>query len=221
MGDVLAETVPLALVGAISPLALLGALVLLGGHRPLLRCGLYTAGIITMTTLFFAAVYVALRLDLTGETGHKGLLSSEPAQLVMAAFLLATAAFFFFKAPKPETQQRILARIDSPRIPTIAFFIVGMVMMWFSASFVVIVAIVHRLSVAGMPFHDNVIVLAISILITALPALIPFGAALVGGNGARGRLEQLGHWTTVNGRYILGVMMVVLGVQNLLSAFGH
>ena len=61
MGGVLAETVPLALAGAISPLALLGALVLLAGRRPLLRCGLYTAGIITMTTLFFAAVYLALR----------------------------------------------------------------------------------------------------------------------------------------------------------------
>jgi len=221
MWDVLAETVPLAMAGAISPLALLGALVLLGGRSPLLRCGLYTLGIITMTTLFFAAVYVALRLDLAGESGHKGLLSSEAGQLVIAAFLFITAAFFFFKAPSPDSQKKILQKIDSPRIPTIAFFLVGMVMMWFSASFVVIVAIVHRLSVAGMPLQDNVVVLVISILITALPALIPFTAALVGGDGAREKLERLGRWTTINGRYILGVMMLVLGTQDLLAAFGH
>jgi hypothetical protein len=85
----------------------------------------------------------------------------------------------------------------------------------------VIVAIVHRLSVAGMPFQDNVVVLVISILITALPALIPFGAAVVGGDGSRKKLERLGHWTTINGRYILGVMMLVLGTRDLLSAFGH
>jgi hypothetical protein len=221
MGGVLAETVPLALAGAISPLALLGALVLLAGRRPLLRCGLYTAGIITMTTLFFAAVYIALRLDLTGESGHKGLLSSQAAQIVIALFLFITAAFFFFKSPSPESQKKALAKIDSPRIPTIAFFLVGMVMMWFSASFVVIVAIVHRLSVAGMPLQDNVVVLVISILITALPALIPFTTALVGGDGAREKLERLGRWTTINGRYILGVMMLVLGTQDLLAAFGH
>lgn len=221
MGDVLAETVPLALAGAISPLALLGALVLLSGAKPLLRCGLYALGIITMTTLFFAATYIALRLNLTSEAGHKGLLSSSAAQIAMAAFLFITAAFFFFKAPKPESQQKVLEKLDSPRIPTIAFFIVGMVMMWFSASFVVIVAIVHRLSVAGMPFRDNVVVLVISIAITALPVLIPYGAAIFGGDGAREKLERLGRWTTINGRYILGVMMVVLGLQNLLSAFGH
>lgn len=138
----------------------------------------------------------------------------------MAAFLFITAALFF-KAPKPESQQKILEKLDSPRIPTIAFFIVGMVMMWFSASFVVIVAIVHRLSVAGMPFRDNVLVLLLSILVTALPVLIPYGAAIIGGDDGREKLERLGRWTTINGRYILGVMMFVLGMQNLLGAFGH
>jgi hypothetical protein len=42
MWELLAQTIPLALVGAISPLALMGALVLLAGYRPLLRCGLFT-----------------------------------------------------------------------------------------------------------------------------------------------------------------------------------
>jgi len=196
-------------------------LVLLGGRSPLLRCGLYTLGIITMTTLFFAVVYLALRLNLTSESGHQGLLSSQAAQIAIALFLFITAAFFFFKAPSPDAQKKVLAKIDSPRIPTIAFFVVGMVMMWFSASFVVIIAIVHRLSVAGMPFQDNMVVLVISILITSLPALIPFGAAVVGGDGSRKKLERLGHWTTINGRYILGVMMLVLGARDLLSAFGH
>ncbi|MGI9117604.1 MAG: GAP family protein [Gaiellales bacterium] len=221
MLDLLAETVPLALAGAISPLALLGALVLLGGsRRPLLRCGLFAAGVVTMTAIFFVAVYVALRLDLGGTTGHHGLLSSSAAQLAMAVLLLLTAGFFLFKAPSPEAQQRVLARVDSPRIPTIAFFLVGMAMMWFSASFIVIVTIVHRMSVAGLPFHDNAVVLVIAILITALPALIPFGAAVVGGDVARARLQRLGRWTTVNGRYILGAMMLVLAAQNLLHAFG-
>ena len=219
MGDLLAQTIPLAMAGAISPLALLGALVLLGGRSPLLRCGLYTVGIITMTTIFFAVVYVAFRLNLGSSSGQHGLLSSEPAQIVMAIFLFVAAGFFFFKAPNPAQQERMLKKIDSPRIPTIAFFIVGMIMMWFSASFVVIVSIVHRMSVAGLSFADNMVVLLISIAITSLPALIPFAAAVVGGDRGRDRLERLGHWTTVNGRYILGVMMVVLGTQDLLRVF--
>jgi hypothetical protein len=221
MLNLLLETIPLALAGAISPLALLGALVLLGGPKPLLRCGLFTAGIITMTTVFFGAVYVALRLDLTNKSDSHGLLSSPAAQVGMAVFLLVCAGIFFFKSPSPETQHKLLARIDNPKIPTIAFFVIGMLMMFLSASFVVIISIVHRMSVAGLPFDQNVIVLAVSILITSLPALVPFVAAVVGGDRGRDRLQRLGQWTTLNGRYILGVMMAVLAAENLWRASGH
>lgn len=219
MWGLLAQTIPLALVGAISPLALMGALVLLAGYRPLVRCGLFTAGVITMTAIFFGVVYVALRLDLKGDSGSQGLMSSTAAQVAMAAFLIVCAAFFFFRAPSPATQQKILERLDNPRIPTIAYYLVGIVMMWFSASFVVILAIVHRMSIAGLPFHDNLVVLLVAVLITSLPALVPFVSALVGGDRTRKLLECLGLWMTRNGRYILGVLLLVLGVQNLMGAF--
>lgn len=219
MWELLAQTIPLALVGAISPLALMGALVLLAGYRPLLRCGLFTAGVITMTAIFFAVVYVAMKLDLKGASGSQGLMSSTAAQVAIAAFLIVSAAFFFFRAPSPASQQKILERLNSPRIPTIAYFLVGIVMMWFSASFVVIIAIVHRMSIAGLPFHDNLVVLLVAVLITALPALVPFVSALVGGDRTRQLLERLGLWMTRNGRFILGALLLVLGLRNLVGAF--
>ena len=146
-------------------------------------------------------------------------MSSTAAQVAIAAFLIISAAFFFFRAPSPASQQKILDRLNSPRIPTIAYFLVGIVMMWFSASFVVIIAIVHRMSIAGLPFHDNLVVLLVAVLITALPALVPFVSALVGRDRTRQLLERLGLWMTRNGRFILGALLLVLGLRNLVGAF--
>jgi Sap, sulfolipid-1-addressing protein len=217
--SVLSEVVPLALAGAISPLVLLAALVLLGSpSHPLLRCGMFTLGILAMTAIFFGGGYMLLGLDLQGAKGHHGLLSSQPAQIAMAVFLYAGAVWFCVKAPSEATQQKWLDRVNSPRIPAVAYLAVGLVMMWFSASFVVMLAILHRLSVAALPLGDNVTVLVIATVITALPALVPFLAALVGGNRRRAEFQRLGAWTFRNGRFILAALFVVLGTQNLLHA---
>lgn len=219
MWTLLAETAPLALAGAISPLMLMGALVLLGSpHHPVIRAGAFALGVVTMTAGIFAAGYVILDLDTRGASGHAGRLSSPAAQVAMALFLLVVAAWFVLKAPSAATQQRWLDRIGSPRIPAVAYFGVGLVVVWFSASFVVIIAILHRMSVAALPLHDNVVVLVVVVLITALPALVPFLLALVGGNGLRAQLHRLGEWTFRDGRFILAALFVVLAVQMLLKA---
>ncbi len=49
---------------------------------------------------------------------------------------------------------------------------------------------------------------------------LTFVGELVGGDATRERLLRLGRWTTINGRYILGALLNVLGLQNLLKAFG-
>ncbi len=50
--------------------------------------------------------------------------------------------------------------------------------------------------------------------------ILAFVSELVGGDATRERLLRLGRWTTINGRYILGALLNVLGLQNLLKAFG-
>ena len=221
MLSVLGEVIPLAMAGAISPLVLLAALVLLGGeHRPRLRCGAFALGYLVMTAGLFAGGYLALGLDLSGASGHRGLLSSEPAQIAIACGLFITAIWFLWKAPSAATQERWLKRIDSPRIPTIAYFAVGVVMLWMSASFIVVFAILHRLSVAGLAFADNLVVLAVAIAITALPAIVPWVAALIGGDRHQATFHRLGQWMLRNGRFILAALFVVLGLQNLLHALG-
>ncbi|MGI9188357.1 MAG: GAP family protein [Gaiellales bacterium] len=212
---------PLALAGAISPLVLLGALVLLTSpsHR-LLRCGMFALGLVVMTALFFGIGYLALRLDLGGVSGTKGALSSTTSQYAMAAALLITAVWFFWKAPSEETQEKWLNRINDPRVPAIAYFGVGIVMSWFSASFIVIIAILHRLSIAGLPLSQNVVLLVIAIAISSLPATVPFVAELVGGPHTRERLEALGAWMFRNGRFILGGLFVLMGLRDLIGALG-
>ena len=221
MLSVLGEVIPLAMAGAISPLVLLASLVLLGGtNRPRVRCGAFVLGYIAMTAGLFAGGYLALGLDLGGTTGRHGALSSQAAQLVMAGFLFITAIWFLWKAPSAATQERWLRRIDSPRIPTIAYFAVGVVMLWLSASFIVVFAILHRLSVAGLPLSDNVVVLAVAVVITAAPALVPWVAALLGGARHQAAFQRLGQWLFRNGRFILAALFIVLGLQNLLHALG-
>jgi hypothetical protein len=221
MLSVLGDVIPLALAGAISPLVLLAALVILGNEqRPRLRCGAFVLGYVTMTALLFAAGYLLLGLDLSGTSGHHGLLSSKAAQIGMSLVLLLTAVWFLWKAPSEATQQRWLARINSPRIPLIAYFAIGLIVLWFSASFIVVAAILHRLSVAGLALSENVIVLIVAVVITALPALVPWGVALIAGDRHQSTFQRLGNWMFRNGRFILAALFVVLGLQNLLHALG-
>ena len=221
MLSVLGEVVPLAMAGAISPLVLLAALVLLGGtNRPRLRCGAFVLGYVVMAAGLFAGGYLALGLDVAGASGHHGALSSRAAQIAMACGLFITAIWFLWKAPSAATQERWLKRIDSPRIPTIAFVAVGVVMLWLSASFIVVVAILHRLSVAGLPLSENLVVLAVAVAITALPAIAPWIAAMIGGDRHQAAFHRLGQWMFRNGRFILAALFIVLGLQNLLHAIG-
>jgi hypothetical protein len=47
---------------------------------------------------------------------------------------------------------------------------------------------------------------------------IPVIAAAIGGAAVAGKVTQLGHWTNRNGKYILCVLFVVFGLQDLLKA---
>lgn len=221
MGGLLAQTLPLAMAGAISPLVLLATLVLLGGeHRPRLRCAAFSLGYLVMTAGLFVGGYILLGLDLDGTSGTHGALSSKPAQLAFAGLLLLTAVWFLWKAPNEQTQERWLGRIDDPRIPLVVYFLVGIAALWVSASFVVVITILHRLSVAGLPLVDNAIVLALAVLITALPTLVPLVAALIGGDRHQADFQRLGHWLFRNGRFILAALFVLLAVQDLIGALG-
>lgn len=219
MLGVLGEVIPLALAGAISPVVLLAALVLLGSPtRPVVRCAMFTLGYVVMTAGLFCGGYFLLGLDLEEATGKHGALSSQLAQILMAIGLFVTAAWFVWKSPSEATQKRWMDRINSPRIPLVAYFLVGVIALWLSASFIVVVAILHRLSVAGLPLSENLVVLAIAVLITALPALVPLVAAIIGGDRHRADFERLGQWLFRNGRFLLAALFVVLGLQNLLRA---
>jgi threonine/homoserine/homoserine lactone efflux protein len=89
------------------------------------------------------------------------------------------------------------------------------------STIVLLLAILKEVARSGASAGDAAVALGIADVFTILPAAIPVVAALIGGAAVTAKVTQLGQWTNRNGKYILCVLFVVFGLQDLLKALGH
>jgi threonine/homoserine/homoserine lactone efflux protein len=102
------------------------------------------------------------------------------------------------------------------------FTVFGLVLKLVNVSTIVLlIAILKEVARSGASSADAAVALGIADLFTILPAAVPVVAALIGGAAVAGKVTQLGQWTNHNGKYILCVLFVVFGLQDLLKALGH
>ena len=222
MSDLLARTLPLALGAAISPLVLMGALSVLGGHRGKARLAAYTIGFAVTSTVLLALGLVLVTLQRHHGAGNP--VGSPVAEFIVGVLLIAFAAFMV--RPKRESDDTRAKekhrRWVTPESPLYAFAIFGVVMMLIDfSSIVLLLAILKELARHDATIGQEVVVLAIADVCTMLPALLPLLAAVLGGERLAGDVQRLGQWTNRNGRYILAVLFLVFGLQDILKAFGH
>ncbi len=222
MGNLLAETLPLALGAAISPLVLMGALALLGGQNAKARVTAYTVGFV-ITCAALLAVGLVLVVAQQRKAGTSPL-ESGTAEWITGILLIAFAALMVRPKRRDDgaRAQKHHRTFVKPDAPLYAFALFGAVMMLVDfSSIVFLLAILHRIGSAGAPIGPSVVVLALALLCTSLPALLPTAVALFGGPALSAKVTELGHWTNRNGRYILAVLFFVFGLQDILKALGH
>ena len=198
------------------------ALSVLGGVNGKARLAAYTIGFTVTSTALLALGLVLVTLQRHHGAGNP--VGSPAADLVVGILLIAFAALMV--RPKRESDdaraQKKHRRWVTPESPLYAFAIFGVVMMLIDfSSIVLLLAILKELARHDASIGQEVVVLAIADVCTMLPALLPLLAAVLGGQRLAGDVQRLGQWTNRNGKYILAVLFLVFGLQDILKAFGH
>ncbi|MGI9187060.1 MAG: GAP family protein [Gaiellales bacterium] len=223
MSDLLAQTVPLSLAAAISPLVLMGMLALLGGEiRPRLHAIAYAVGVVGMIAVLLAGGLALIGLTQSGT--HTSPLASPWFELVTGILLIAFAAVMV--RPTHQTYEEKAhqkhRQLIKPNAPLAAYTLLGIVLMITNLStIVVLIAVLKNVAKADAPLGYEIVALAIVGFITALPATAPLAATLFGGAALSAKVAELGAWTNRNGKYILAVLFLVFGLQDLLKALGY
>jgi len=216
MLELVLEVLPLALAGAISPVVLLVALALLSGPRPKLQTGAFAAGVGATIVVLFALGLVAIRLQSDGD--EPGWLGSQGAHLVVGMLLIAAGIGLALIRPNPHRVEELEARLLAGHRPARDFALAGVaVMITNASSFVMIIAIIHAVARHAVGVPGDELAFLIAALIVALPATLPFGAAVLGGEARRARLARIGDVATRYGRFAMAAIWIAFGTADVLE----
>jgi hypothetical protein len=215
VGTLLVGLVPLGIAGAISPVVLMAALAILGGPRPVSRSAAYSLGVTATTVVLLGAGLLAVRLQSEGL--EPGPLGSPAAKVATGVVLILAAAVLVVRGPNAEQAEAFARRLLHGDRRLVEFAGAGAFVMITNAStFVVLIAAIHVVAVANVAPPGDLLGFSLLLLIVASPALVPLGAALIGGERLRRRLTAIGALVARYGVYAMAAIWVVFGI---VSAF--
>lgn len=216
MLQLLAQVVPLAIAGAISPVVLMGALAILDGPRAIRQSAAFSAGVIGTTIVLFVAGFLVAVLRRDGDT--PAWFSGDRAHVVIGVMLIVAGIVLAVVRPNPERTKKFEARFLSGTRPLRDFVIAGIVLMITNGStFVLLIAILHTVARADVLFADELIAFGVATFIVVLPATAPLAAALFGGAGMRARLGTISQFAMRYGRFVMAALWIAFGVKDVLS----
>ena len=216
MLQLLAQVVPLAIAGAISPVVLMGALAILDGPRAIRQSAAFSAGVIGTTIVLFVAGFLVAVLRRDGDT--PAWFSGERAHVASGVMLIVAGIVLAVVRPNPERTKKFEARFLSGTRPLRDFVIAGIVLMITNGStFVLLIAILHTVARADVLFADELIAFGVATFIVVLPATAPLAAALFGGAGMRARLGTISQFAMRYGRFVMAALWIAFGVKDVLS----
>jgi hypothetical protein len=217
VADLLTEVVPLALGAAIAPTILTLELLALGTDVAPKRRGWamaigYLAGLL-------AWAFVALAL-----TRHTGGADTEPEwtaylRLAAAAALIIAGVLTLVRGPSG----RATRQLSPPKPDLAAFFGVGAVVMLTNlTTLALFIPSVHLIGASDVAIEGRAAALAIVVLITMLPAVLPPLAVTLVGEPAQRVLARLNAWLVRHSRAVgavvcfgFAILLAVQGVEQL------
>lgn len=216
MLELLAVVVPLALAAAISPVVLMLGLALLSGAEPVRQTRAFAAGVAATIGILFGLGLLVIRLQSDGlEPGWVG---SQAAHLVVGLLLIAAGAALAVMRPNPHRIDDLRDRLLAGHRPSRDFALAGVaVMITNASSFVMMIAIIHAVARNAVGVPGDAIAFLVAAVIVALPAILPFGAAVLGGERRRRQLARLGDLVTRYGRFAMAAIWIGFGVADVLE----
>ncbi len=218
MASLLVEILPLAILAAISPVVLMLALALLNSERPIAHLTAYASGVVGTTVVLIVAGLVVIHAQQDGYSA--GPLGSPAARAVVGFVLIGAALMLIFRAPSSARSDQLQQRVVEADRPLIEFVAVGVAVMITNAStFIVLIAILHAVASAHIGVPEELVPLAVAVVIASLPATAPLAAAVAGGARLRTRLAKLGDLATRYGRFVMASLFLLFGVKDLVQVF--
>lgn len=216
MLQLLAQIVPLAIAGAISPVVLMGALAILDGPRAIRQSAAFSAGVIGTTIVLFVAGFLVAVLRRDGDT--PAWFSGDRAHVVVGVMLIVAGIVLGSIRPNPTRTRKFEAKFLSGTRPLHDFVIAGIALMITNGStFVVLIAILHEVARADVLAGEEAVALGIATFIVVLPATAPLAAAVFGGAKMRARLDTISQLAMRYGRFVMAALWIAFGVKDVLS----
>lgn len=216
MLQLLAQIVPLAIAGAISPVVLMGALAILDGPRAIRQSAAFSAGVIGTTIVLFVAGFLVAVLRRDGDT--PAWFSGDRAHVVVGVMLIVAGIVLGSIRPNPTRTKKFEAKFLSGTRPLHDFVIAGIALMITNGStFVVLIAILHEVARADVLAGEEAVALGIATFIVVLPATAPLAAAVFGGAKMRARLDTISQLAMRYGRFVMAALWIAFGVKDVLS----
>jgi threonine/homoserine/homoserine lactone efflux protein len=207
MSSLLAETIPLALAAAISPVLFLLQLNTLTGPRALSRGSALTAGA-AVVLIVVSTIGVAL-----GGTGFSGRESLQAViNILFGALLLAVGLRALLRPPKPKPPESEAKPKPKPTGAGRSFLAGAAGMASNVTTFALYVPALALIAGSGLPPGQRSLAGLIILLITLTIVWVPLVVAAVVPGATTRLLPALGGWMTRNNRWIQVVLCFGFGV---------
>ncbi len=214
MGSLLAETIPLALAGAVSPILFVEVLAVISGPQRFRRGLAFAAGCTIPLIAFATVVLLAGR----AVSLPKSPTATAVIDIVLGVALLAFGASAIFRAPKQkEAGAKKQPSTDPKR--TLVFGIGSMTTNVTTLAF--FIPAVKQIGSADVAVEERLIVTALTIFIVLAPALVPLALAAVAPDASTRALTKLRDFLHDRGRGLRIVLGVGFGVWLLAKGIGE
>jgi hypothetical protein len=208
----LIEAAGLAVLAAISPTALLLAVVYLGSARPRATILLYLAGAVVMSIIMGTVVLVLLRAGGFSLPHHHT--ARYGLRLGLGIVILLTGLFLLRRKPKPKSSdpdrggKGIMGRLMANPAPYTAF-LAGILVFAPSMTFI---AAIQVIATANTDLQLTVAGLALIVVINVSLVWLPVLAFLIAPEPTTRHLQAFNGWLRRNGRMILVGTLVAAGL---------
>jgi hypothetical protein len=221
VGPAISQILPYALGIAISPIPIIGVILILFSPRARVNGPAFLLGwVLGLSLVLLVVTAFASALDVgTDSSASDG---ASTFKVVLGILLIVGAIRKWRSRPTPGAEVELptwMATIDS--FTPIKSIGLGVLFSGVNPKcFVFGAAAAASVAQANLSTTDTVITLAVFVLLSSLTIIIPIAYSLIGGEGARATLEGWKVWLSANNAAVMAVLFLVFGVVLVSQGLG-
>jgi hypothetical protein len=218
VGTALGDILPLAVAAAIRPGSIIAIVLLLTTPRARSNGLMFAIGfIVSIAALGVVLLVIADSIGAEEDSGEPATWASVAKIVLGVLFLILAGRTWSARPAQGEgVPKRWLAAIDG-MTPHLALGLGALVGVANGKNFLLTIAAAVTIAQTGIPLIEQLVPLAVFVVIAGLCVLAPVVLYLVLGSRATHPLEVLRAWLTAHGPAIMGILFLLIGF----SLVGH